>query len=192
VLGRGKVWIAVSVFALLVLLGGAAYALAQGHAKLMMMGPGMMGGGMMEGMMVSEGMPMGHGGIWSGRPITLMLELKDKLGLTQDQVGKLESLRSTYQERATKNIKELRNLEVELNKSLTQEPLDLSRIEGKIKRIEALRSDMMLSRIKTIEEGKATLTLDQRKKLQELFSKAMGEGCPGMMEEMAPPEKGQT
>lgn len=190
-LERRKLWIAVSVFTILMLLGPAVYALAQGPAKPMMMGQGMMGGGMMEGMMGSEGMPMGHGGIWSGRPITLMLKLKDKLGLTQEQVGKLESLRSTYQEKASKNIKELRNLEVELDKFLTQEPLDLSRIEGKIKGIEALRSEMMLSRIKTIEEGKATLTLDQRKKLQELFSKAMD--CPGMTEESAPAkEKGQT
>ncbi len=190
-LERRKLWTWLSIFTLLVLLGPAAYALAQGPAKPMMMGPGMMGSGMMEGMMGSEGMQMGHGGVWSDRPITLML--KDKLGLSQEQVGKLESLRSTYQERAIKNIKELRNLEVELDKFLTQEPLDLSGIEAKVKRIEALRSEMRLSRIKTIEEGKATLTLDQRKKLQELFSKAMGEDCPGMMEESAlAKEKGQT
>lgn len=189
-LERKKLWVTVPVFTLLMLLGPAVYALAQGPAKQMMMGPGMMGPGMMGGMMGSEGMQMGHGGIWSGRPITLMLKLKDKLGLTQEQVGKLESLRSTYQEKATKNIKELSSLEVELNRLLTQEPLDLSRIEAKIKGIEALRSEMMLSRIKTIEEGKATLTLDQRKKLQELFSKAMD--CPGMKEDSAPPEKGQT
>ncbi len=125
-----------------------------------MMGPGMMGGGMM-------GTPT------RDRPwITVMLDRRQELGLSAEQVGKLFDLRESFQRVAQGKTQELRQAEEELDQMLGPQPVDLAAVEAKLKEIEALRTDLRLSRLKTIEQAKQVLTSDQQKTLAEIADQA--------------------
>jgi Spy/CpxP family protein refolding chaperone len=58
--------------------------------------------------------------------------------------------------------------ELELKELLSTDPVDMAKVESHVKRIEALRGEQRLTRIKTIEEGKALLNPEQRKTLGTL------------------------
>ncbi len=116
------------------------------------MGPGMMGPG---GMMGPRDRP------W----ITIMLDRRQELGLSAEQVGKLFDLRDGFQRVAREKSQELAKAEEELGVLLGPQPVDLAAVEARLKAIEARRTDLRLSRLKTIEEAKRLLTPEQQKKL---------------------------
>ena len=181
-------WAAVVVTGVGLLLSG--YALAQGPSEAESMGSGMMGGGMME--MMHGGMGsgghhgmMGHGGSADRPLVSIILQHKDELGLTPQQVQKLENLRLDFQKTAIKRSADLQVAELELEELRKKEPLDLTKVEAQVKRIETLRAEQRLNRIKVIEEGKTLLTPEQRQKLETLGQTAGGHstgmtGCPMM------------
>lgn len=143
-------------------------------------------GGMSGGM---GGMMMG-GGPTAERPlISLALQNKDQLGLTADQVTQLESLRAEFQKEAIRRSADIQVADTELAELLGAEPVDLAKIEAKLRQLGGLQADFRLSRIRTLEKGKALLTPDQRKKLTSLGPRASVEPREGMtagrgMEEM--------
>ncbi len=142
-----------------------------------MMGPGMMGpGGMMGG---REGSGM-MGASPAERPwITIMLHHKDELGLSAEQIGKLYSLRADFAKEVEKRRAGMQAAEEQLAELLNKEPVNLSAVEAKVKEIGSMQATLRFDRIKTIEQGKAVLTAEQRKKLSTLQpAPAMG---PGMM-----------
>ena len=169
-------------------IGGSALAqdhVARGESPMMGMRHGMMGGGMTDhGSMVgmpSEEEPSGeiehHQGFLLRRPISLMLELKEELKLTPEQVAKLETLRSDLQKRAEEKFQILRARNGELRQTLGADRVDLARAETILKDIGSIRTELALDRLKVIEQGKAALTPDQWEKLKSLSTQAH---CPGM------------
>ena len=107
----------------------------------------------------------------SERPlISLMLRHRNELGLSPDQVRSLERLRADFQRTAIRLEADLRLAETDLATLLDAEVADLGQVEAKLREIERLRSDLRLARIRTIEQGKAQLSSEQRKKLQNLLS----------------------
>lgn len=165
------------------LMGIAAAVLAAGSVALAQMGPGMMGGGQPRGQGQQPGQPMGPGmmgpGMMGGgmmgaaasndRPwITFMLDQREELGLSAEQVGRLFTLRDRFAKEARKKNKGLEKVEGELNQLFGPGPVDLRAAEAKLKEAEAIRTDLRLSRIKVIEEGKGILTPEQRQKFVEL------------------------
>jgi Spy/CpxP family protein refolding chaperone len=126
-----------------------------------MMGPGMMGGGMMGGGMM--------GMAPQDRPwLTIMLDHRQQLALSAEQVGKLFDLREGFQQAAQDKARELAKAEEELATMLGPQPVDLKAAEAKLRAIEALRTELRLARLKTIEEGKRLLTQDQQAKLAQI------------------------
>jgi len=106
----------------------------------------------------------------AGRPlITLMLGHRDELGLSPAQVQALEQLRTDFQKEAIRREADLRVAETELSTLLRTEPVDLGRVEAKLREIERMRADLQLARIRTIEQGKSQLTPEQRAKFQSLL-----------------------
>jgi Spy/CpxP family protein refolding chaperone len=102
--------------------------------------------------------------------ITIMLRHREKLGLSNEQVRKLEQIRTDFQKESIRRDADLRVAELDLDGLLEAPAVELSKVESKIREIERLRGDMRLARIRAIEKGKEQLTADQRKKLQELLS----------------------
>lgn len=112
----------------------------------------------------------GHGEPAAERPlISLMLRHRVELGLSQDQVDALERLRADFTREATRRDADLRTAEGDLAAFLRTEPVDLGQVEAKIRQIERVRGDQRIGRLRTIEQGKARLTPEQRAKLQTLL-----------------------
>jgi Spy/CpxP family protein refolding chaperone len=101
--------------------------------------------------------------------ITLVLWHARDLSLIPEQVRGLEALRGDFQRTAERQGAELQRLEVEVQGLLSREQIDLAPVETRIRRIESLRTELRLGRIRTVEKGKATLTPEQWRKLQPLI-----------------------
>ncbi|MBI2152763.1 MAG: periplasmic heavy metal sensor [Candidatus Rokubacteria bacterium] len=102
--------------------------------------------------------------------ITLMLRLKDELGLSPDQVQSLERLRADFQREAIRRDADLRIAEMDLAALLEKDPVDLGQVDAKLREVERLRVDLRLARIRAIEQGKAQLTPEQRAKLRTVLA----------------------
>jgi len=159
------------------LLSFGAYALAVQEAPgrpLASSGHGSMGMG--------TGSMIGHGGFIHGRPITAMLQFKEKLGLTAEQVTRLDGLRSAYQQEAQKRVEILRAREAELHDLIAADQTDLGRIEAKFREVQQTAAEENLARIRTIVQAKETLTPAQREQFRALIEGSgmtMGEAQPG-------------
>lgn len=101
--------------------------------------------------------------------ITFMLRHSDQLGLSQDQIKGLKKLRSRFERKAIKWDADLRVAQLELDEMLEAWTVDMEKVEKKVREMERLRADRTVSRIRTIEEGKALLTPEQRKKLAAML-----------------------
>jgi hypothetical protein len=105
------------------------------------------------------------------RPIiSIMLSHRQDLGLSAAQVQELERLRADFQREAIKRDADQRVAEMDLAALLKADPADLTKVEIKVREIERLRADQRLGRLRTIEQGKAQLSADQRAKLSSLLA----------------------
>jgi Spy/CpxP family protein refolding chaperone len=100
--------------------------------------------------------------------ISLLLRNREKVGLSDEQVKKLEQLRTDFEKETIRKEADIRVAEIDLDNLLKAATPDMDKIEGKIREIERLRADLRIARIRAIEKGKALLSADQRKKLHEL------------------------
>ncbi|HLC41353.1 MAG TPA: periplasmic heavy metal sensor, partial [Methylomirabilota bacterium] len=108
---------------------------------------------------------------WSERPlITIMLRHRDELGLSTSQVQSLEKLRADFQQEATRYETDLRAAESDLASFQNADPPDIAQVEAKVREIERLRAEFRIARIRTIEQGKAQLSPEQRSKLRALLA----------------------
>jgi Spy/CpxP family protein refolding chaperone len=128
---------------------------------------GMGGGGMMERMM---GDPV-------ERPlITIMLHHRTELGLSPDQVSRLETLRGDFAREAIRRGADIRIAELDVAALLGQDPVDLGKVEAKVREAAQMRADLRIARLRAIEQGKAVLTPEQRTRLQAMLSGGMHHG----------------
>lgn len=124
------------------------------HPEMKPFPPGMPGDGKRLEMMMDGGHP-----IWR--------HIRD-LGLDEKQKGEIQELRSRVMKEMIRKRADEQIAGMELNDLLEKDPVDMKAVETKLKRIETIRTEMHLSRIRAVEEVKAKLTPDQRKKLQEM------------------------
>jgi Spy/CpxP family protein refolding chaperone len=102
--------------------------------------------------------------------ITIMLHHRSDLGLSAEQVGRLETLRGDFTRDAIRRDADIRIAELDLAALLEQEPMDLGKVETKVREVAQLRADFRIARLRTIEQGKAVLTPEQRTRLQTMLS----------------------
>jgi len=114
--------------------------------------------------------------------ITLILSYKDYLGLSAEQVKKLEQLRDQFQRQSIRNDADARIIELDIAALLDSPSVDVAKVEGKIREAEKLRADLRIARVRVIEQGKAVLTPEQRKKFLETVDSRSGR----------PPRSGQN
>jgi Spy/CpxP family protein refolding chaperone len=104
-----------------------------------------------------------------GRPlISIMLNNRERLGLSEEQVKKLESIRDNFERQSIRNDAESRIVELDIAALLDSETVDLAKAEGKIREAAKLRADLRIARLRAIEQANALLSAEQKKKLQEL------------------------
>jgi Spy/CpxP family protein refolding chaperone len=136
----------------------------------------MMGHERMMGMPGKEGMERkgmsGYGGGYGQGPFDIDM-LKEQLKLNDDQVAKLRKIRSDYQKEMIKRKANLRIAMLELWETIDTKNLDMGKAEKKVKELEAMQSDLMLYRIKTLQETRKFLTDEQYEQFRELGFRAM-------------------
>ena len=108
-----------------------------------------------------------------------MLHHRTELGLTADQVGRLETLRGDFAREAIRRDADIRIAELDLAALLEQEPVDLTNVETKVREVAQFRADLRIARLRTVEQGKAVLTPEQRTRLQAMLSGGMQHGSGG-------------
>jgi Spy/CpxP family protein refolding chaperone len=101
--------------------------------------------------------------------ISLMLDHRREIGLTPAQVQELERIRTGFQREAIALEADERVAQLDVATLLDAEPVDLAKVEARIRDIERLRADLRMARIRAIERGKAQLSAEQREKLASLL-----------------------
>lgn len=102
--------------------------------------------------------------------ISMMLDRREELSLSSDQVKNLERLRTAFEREAVKKQADLRVAELDLSEILKAESVDVKNAEAKVREVERLRADIRVARIRTIEQAKAVLSPEQRDKLRAMTS----------------------
>ncbi len=135
---------------------------------------------------------LGPRGAREDRPvISQMLNNKEALGLSSDQVRRLEQLRDNFQRQTIRNEADLRIVELDIAALLDSEPVDMTKLETKMREEEKLRTDLRIARIRAIEQGKALLNADQKKKLTELMRQSLTLQYPKASQNPFATERGQ-
>jgi len=121
----------------------------------------------------------GRAGSREDRPaISQMLSHREALGLSADQVRKIEQLRDGFQRQSIRSDADLRIVELDIAALLDHEPVDLAKVEAKMREAEKLRADLRIARVRAIEQARALLNPEQKKKLQELTSQTLQPRMP--------------
>jgi len=152
----------------------AAGVLASGPAAPSAAEPSGTTGNSISGM--KRGMPAHARGDSLGRErplLSLALHYQAELGLSAEQVKTLRALVDRFGKEASDRMRDIEAAERDLADLLKQEPADFAQIEGKVRAVEKVRADLRLVRIRTIAEGRAALTPEQRARLDQL---AAGQG----------------
>ncbi len=99
--------------------------------------------------------------------ISLILKNKDYLRLTGEQVTKLEQLRDNYQRQSIRSEADTRIIDLDIAALLDKPNVEVPKVEQKIREVEKLRADLRIARVRAVEQAKALLTAEQRKKFYE-------------------------
>jgi Spy/CpxP family protein refolding chaperone len=163
----------------------AAQSPATTDAMQVQMGPGMGGPGMGgpgmggpgrggPGMQGEKGQGgehgrFGHGHMRRGRSVVFMaLRNQKELGLSAQQVSSLEQLGMDSRRASIKRRADAQLTRLDLFGLLKTEPVDMGKVEAKVREVERFKADGIIARIRTNEAAKSQLTAEQREKLKTL------------------------
>lgn len=175
----------------------AAAGVPAGHhtmqMQMMAMCHGMMGGeGMMsQGMMSEQGMMADQGmmAVMSPQP-AMLLHQREALGLTDDQVERLEEMGEEASASAESHMAEMERLNGEIRATLAAEAPDLGRLETLLEDRAETQVEMQLERARRSQEARSLLTEQQRSNLR--YGTALMRGMMRRMMERMPMEDGGT
>jgi len=94
--------------------------------------------------------------------------LREKLGLTDEQIDKLKSIKLEHEKAAIKTESELKLKRLELRELMQAEEPDESAVKVKIEEIGELKTQLAMNKIDGGLEARKVLTEKQLKKLKEL------------------------
>ena len=106
--------------------------------------------------------------------ISRMLSYKEYLGLSPDQIKKLEQLRDNFQRQSIRTEADVKIIELDIAALLENSTVEVAKVESKIREAEKLRADLRIARVRTIEQAKGVLTPEQRKKYYEHVEERAG------------------
>ena len=114
------------------------------------------------------GLYMAEKNLFSGR---LLLRMKDDIGLTEDQVAKIEKLGEMHHESLIKRNADIKVLELKFNSYLKEEKVNRAKLEKMIREIAILRTDLQVEQINHLLDLRELLTTEQLAKIDELKKK---------------------
>jgi Spy/CpxP family protein refolding chaperone len=98
----------------------------------------------------------------------MVLMNRQELGLTTQQVDSLRKLGMDSRRAAIRRHGDLQIAKLDLMSLRWSDPVDMGKIEAKVREIEKFKGDGRIAAIRTAEDAKAQLTAEQREKLKSL------------------------
>lgn len=108
----------------------------------------------------------------------LFLQFSEKVGLTENQVKKLEELYLDFQKFSIRRQSDLDVADAELRRLITNDNVDLNAVRAKVKEIEAIQTDLTMKKIETVLESIKTLTHDQHLKVMLFVREMLKQNVP--------------
>jgi Spy/CpxP family protein refolding chaperone len=165
------------------------------YAQIGMMGSqqGQMGQGIMQGgqpmigqvMMETARERMGYHRRWFQYGVTLMLQNADKLKLSDEQIKKLDNIKRKYSKDIIKQDAEMKIAEIDLGALLKESEINLSEVNGALKKVENIKTQIRYLRIMAFVEARKILTDEQKNSLKKLMEMR---GAPWMKGMTSSPE----
>jgi Spy/CpxP family protein refolding chaperone len=98
----------------------------------------------------------------------MVLMNRQELGLTTQQVDSLRKLGMDSRRASIRRKADVQIAKLDLMSLRFSDPVDMGKIEAKVREIEKLKGDGSIARIRTAEAAKAQLTAEQKEKLKSL------------------------
>jgi Spy/CpxP family protein refolding chaperone len=112
---------------------------------------------------------MRHGHSRRGRSVIgFALRHRQELSLTPQQVETFKKLGMDSRRAAIRAAADRKVAQLDLMSLRQSDPVDMGKVEAKVREIERLRADSRVAAIRTDEQAKAQLTPEQREKLKGL------------------------
>ncbi|HEV2054793.1 MAG TPA: hypothetical protein VGV06_06420 [Methylomirabilota bacterium] len=100
--------------------------------------------------------------------VGMVLMNRQELGLTTQQVDSFRKLGMDSRRAAIRRHADLQIAKLDLMSLRWSDPVDMGKIEAKVREIEKFKGDGRIAAIRTAEAAKAQLTSEQREKLKSL------------------------
>jgi Spy/CpxP family protein refolding chaperone len=137
--------------------------------------PGMQGGGRQGGWQRNMGHSQRGHSQGRHRPsfIGMLLRNQQQLGLTAQQVDSLRKLGMDSKRAEIRQSADRQIAQLDLMSLRFSDPMDMGKVETKVREIEKLKGDGAIARIRTADAAKGQLTPEQKEKLKGLFAARM-------------------
>ncbi|MGE0472278.1 MAG: Spy/CpxP family protein refolding chaperone [Nitrospirales bacterium] len=139
-----------------------------------------------------HGMSSGHMGSGHGHHqsasafIDHILKFKEGMAITDDQVAKLQSIKTDFEKTKIKMKADMQLTSLDLHELLRDDKGELGAVEDKLKSLYALRASMYLASVKAGRDAKSVLTDEQRARMKTVHDRinaykegGLGKGHPG-------------
>lgn len=147
------------------------------------MGQGMGGMQGMQGMMCPMCGMMSMGGMLPGG---MYLMHADMLGLTDDQIRKLQDIQADFRRRQVRTGSDIQLNQIDLQQETMKDSPDATKAERLIREINRLQGDMQVAAMKASMAAKNVLTPEQRRMAMSMMMKPPMQ-VPGGMQQPMPP-----
>lgn len=101
-------------------------------------------------------------------PGAMLLKFKDEIGLTSEQVDKIEKITNGFQETAIKKQADIKVKGLKVRSYLKEEQVDRKKMESMIREIAKMKTDMQIDRMNYLLDLKDLLTPEQIGKIESL------------------------
>jgi Spy/CpxP family protein refolding chaperone len=101
-------------------------------------------------------------------PGYILLKYKDEIGLTEDQVSKIDKIRDLFQETKIKKHADIKIKELKLRSYLEEKQLDRKQMEKKIWEIAKMKTEMQIDQMNYLLDLKDLLSPKQLEKIESL------------------------
>ena len=101
-------------------------------------------------------------------PCFMLLRFKAEIGLTAEQVTKLETMQETFQETRIRRQADIKVQELKLQTYINDQKVDRKKLEKMIRDVANLKTEMQIDRMNHLLDCKSVLTAEQLLKVDQL------------------------
>ncbi len=109
-----------------------------------------------------------------------ILKFKDGMAITEDQVSRLQTIKTDFEKTKIKMKAEIQLTSVDLHNLLRDDKGSLNEVEATLKQLYDKRADMYLASVKATRDAKAVLTDEQRSRMKAVHDRINAYGGSGM------------